>query len=123
MKIEDYVKLMKLNQEFYNYSESDINLVAKLNLESGVSESHYRDGKLIAVTGIRCYGIGEPWFITIPELRDEPFFLFREIKKTLPRMADACNLWRMYATSKINDNFLKHLNFKPEEMFVWTRTG
>lgn len=122
MQIEQYVELMKMNRQFYpGITEKLMYEIAKFNIDTGISEVHFKDGKMIAVAGIRYRGIGEPWFVSTPELRENKFLLYRKMKKTLPRMAASLNLWRMYANSKINDNFLHHLNFTDEEkIFAWT---
>lgn len=127
MKIEHFLAVMEQNEKFYpeyaKLSLEDKIKVAQLNIDTGIAESHYIDGKLIGVTGIRYRGIGEAWFIVNPEIRANKFLLFKRTQKTLPRMRDAIGIWRLYATSKISENFLKHLGYEPEPtMFCWTRT-
>jgi len=128
MTIDDFIKAMSPNENYYpeyaQLSEQDKRLVAKINLDTGIAESHFLDGKLIGVTGIRERGIGEAWFVVLPEIRNEhKFLLFRQTKLTLPRLRDAMNLWRLYATSRISENFLLHLDFENgEKIFKWTRT-
>lgn len=127
MTVQDFLDVMRPNESFYPeyaaLSGEDKRKIALLNPNTGIAESHYLDGKLVAVAGIRHVGIGEAWFITTPDIRENhKRFLLQQTRKNLIRMRDALNLWRLFATSKISENFLEHLDFIPEPtMHVWTR--
>lgn len=127
MTIDDYIQMMDLNAEFYpewaKLSIEDKRKVAQISIDTGIAESHYENGELIGVTGVRYRGIGEAWFIARPDIRGRKFFLFKHTKRTLKRLLKACGIWRMYATSKINENFLTHLGLKKDDtIYCWTRT-
>jgi hypothetical protein len=131
MRPEDFLRLMEMNQGFYpeyaSLSQQDKLRVAQLNRDTGIAESHYLDGKLVAVTGIRERGIGEAWFVTTPDIRENhKFLLFKSVKENLPIYRDTLNLWKLFATSRISETFLKHLGFDCSEdrqnIFQWIRS-
>jgi hypothetical protein len=125
MKLEDFLAVMQANKGVYpDYDklpdEAKV-FIGNLNIITGTAESYLENGFLIGVGGIRYIGIGEAWFLTIPELRERSMTLLRAARENLRRMRDEKNLWRLYATSKISTNFLKHLGFEQESNLVWTR--
>lgn len=126
MAIEDYLEIMELNAGVYpawnTLDDDQKRYLGQINIESGAAKSFYEDGKLVAVGGVRFVGIGEAWMITPPQIRLRPFELFREVKKAFIKIRDENNLWRVFATSQISENFLRHLGFKKNEKpYTWTR--
>jgi len=128
MSNEDFLRLMEMNKEFYpeyaSLSPQDKLLVAQLNRDTGIAEAYYLDNKLVGVAGIRERGIGEAWFVTTPDVRENHrMFLLRAVKKNLPIYRDNLNLWKLFATSKISKNFLEHLEFDgSRRIFQWIRS-
>ncbi len=96
-------------------------LIAQVNICTGTAESFYdNEGRLIGVGGIRYMGLGEAWMLTLPEIR-EPFLL-RTVAQNFERLRDEKHLWRVFAESKVSENFLKHLRFvRQDGMHIWTR--
>jgi hypothetical protein len=130
MTVQDFMEVMRPNEGFYPeyacLSEKEKECLPKLNLSTGFAQSHYLDGKLVAVSGIRCLGVGEAWFITIPEMREKlsmQKLMLKHSKEMLIKMRDSLNLWCLFATNRISANYLEHLDFMPEpRFFVWVRT-
>lgn len=128
MTIEDFLQMLAANAqtypEFASLPEDKKRYLAWVNINTGVAESYWDGDQLVGVGGIRFVGIGEGWLITTPHIRNErKFFLLRTAKKAFEHIRDSKNLWRVFATSRISTNFLRHLSFKPEpEVHVWMRT-
>jgi hypothetical protein len=94
-------------------------LAARLNLIHGTAEAVEEDGQVVGVGGIRYMGIGEGWFITVPEKRRLALFEF--IQEHFQRVRTEKNLWRIFAESKISERFLHHLGFvKNPGMHIYT---
>jgi hypothetical protein len=124
MTTEDFLLIMEANRgvypEYDNLSEEQKRNLANYNIMLGVAESHTDKGMLWGIGGIRYIGIGEAWFLTIPRKR-EPVLL-KNVSMRFREIRDSKSLWRVYASSKISENFLEHLGFKREEgNMVWTR--
>jgi hypothetical protein len=126
MTTEDFLVIMEQNAHIYpEYAAlpQDKKVQwAKLNTDTGTAVSYLVDGKLVAVGGLRCIGLAEAWMVTAPEVRDESKkSLFRETKNELIS-AQEQGIWRVFAETRISENFLEHLGFKKQEMYIMTRT-
>jgi len=128
MLVEDFLVIMAQNAEVYpefdKLQDEQKRYLANINIITGEAQSFFEDGRLVAVGGIRYVGLGEAWLISPPKIREErSLSLFRETRRTFISMRDGHNLWRVFAESKISENFLKHLEFKAQSGgHVWTRT-
>ena len=125
MTIDDYMNILDANAEVYPevaiLSDEHRRIVAELNVNSGASQAAYIDGRLVAIGGIRYVGLGEAWMASVPEMTEShKKSIFRWSGKTLLRMKKQHHLWRIFAESRINGNFLKHLKFEPADMYVMT---
>lgn len=126
MTVEDFMQIMAANAAIYPEYDSLAyeakEYVAKLNIMTGTAVAYLEDGELLGIGGIRYVGIGEGWFITKPEIREErKFLMFRTVKKDFEKTRKRKNLWRVFAESRISTNMLKHLGFKESEhSHVWT---
>ena len=127
MLIEDFLLVMELNSDIYpEYDELSAEhkrYLANVNIVTGEAKSFFDDGILIGIGGIRHIGLGEAWMITPPKTREEKsLWLLRETRNTFTKIRDENNLWRVFATSKISENFLRHLDFKEQKgVLIWTR--
>ncbi len=129
MEINDFLTIMAANAEVYpefaELPDGQKRHLANINILTGTAESYIEDGKLVGVGGIRYVGIGEGWFITLPELRQknrQGLALFKFIEKAFVKTRDELNLWRVFAGSKISTHFLERLGFaKDTSTRVWTR--
>lgn len=127
MTIKDYIVIMDANTDVYpawgKLLPAQKKYLAKVNIKTGDAKSFFDDGKLVAVGGIRFTGLGEAWMLTNPNVRSErKFALLKETKKMFVKLRDLRNLWRVFATSQISENFLRHLGFREESTpHVWTR--
>jgi len=127
MTADDFILVMALNKNYY--PEFDVlpdeqkREIADVHLQAGTAESFFDDGELIGVGGIHWIGVGESWMVCLPKMRDDrKFTLLREAKKVFEQTRDKLNLWRIFATSRISGNFLKHMGFeKNDTCSVWTR--
>jgi len=128
MTVDDFLTIMDTNPGIYpewdNLPNDQKRGLAELNITTGSAQSYFEDDVLIGVGGIRFVGVGEAWMITRPETRSKKALtLFKTVQKLLAKTIEDNNLWRVFAASKISENFLKHLGFKAEpETFCWTRT-
>ena len=128
MTIEDFLHVMLQNAEIYPefaaLSDEHKRLFANSNIVTGTAETYREDGEIYCVGGIRHIGIGECWFITPPAARTHPKNLLRVVRATFERIREDEQLWRVYAESKISENFLSHFGFhsKPKT-YVWTTDG
>jgi hypothetical protein len=119
MTVEDFVFVMKQNIAIYPYSDEELRQAAILNIHTGVAETYLEDGEVVGVGGIRYMGIGEGWFISLPQKRTPA--MLRVIAKQFARIRKAKNIWRIFAESKISENFLRHLGFaKQDGIHIWT---
>ncbi len=128
MAIEDFLEVMAQNAEIYPefaaLPEEQRRLIANGNIQTGTAETFREDGKIVGVGGIRHIGIGEAWCITPPTIRDQPVRLLRQVKKSFDQIRNDKELWRIFAESKISENFLQHIGFVKNEGFhVYTRNG
>jgi len=128
MTVEDFLEVMAANAEVYTefaaLPDEQKRLMANGNIATGTAETFREDGKIVGVGGIRHIGIGESWFITPPAIRKKPLKLLRQVRKSLEQIRTDKQLWRIFAASKISENFLKHLGFaKNEDFHVWTIDG
>ena len=127
MVIEDFLLLMELNSGIYpeydKLSDEHKRYLANINIIAGEAKSFFEDGRLVGIGGIRHIGLGEAWLITLPEIREKrSFSLLRKTKEVFASIRDKHNLWRVFATSKISETFLRHLGFKEQEkVLTWTR--
>lgn len=127
MTVQDFLAMMELNKEVYPefaaLTDEQKRYLAWVNVESGTADAYIENGELVGVGGIRFVGIGEGWLITSPGMRkDRKFTLLKEAKKSFIATRDRLNLWRIFATSKISQNFLKHLGFESENTtHIWTK--
>lgn len=127
MTPDDFIKVMALNKEYYPefdaLPDDKKTQLAQCHIDAGTAESYFDDGEFIGVGGIHYRGVGEAWLICDPKMRDKrKFTLLREAKKSLEATRDKLDLWRVFATSKISENFLKHLKFeKNDTTAIWTR--
>ena len=125
MTIEEFLDVMKANkgiwEEYDNATDEQKRFVAHLNICTGVAETYFDDdGELFGVGGIRYIGLGEAWLITLPNKRKP--YLFRTATENFKRIRDSKNLWRIFAESKVSENFLSHLGFKKQDgMHIYTR--
>jgi len=128
MTVEDFLSVMGLNAdvypEFAELLDEQKKYLANVNIATGTAQSFFEDGKLVAVGGIRCVGVGEAWMISSPQIRDNRgLSLLKETRRNFIETRDKHNLWRVFAESKISETFLKHLGFEAHPQgFVWTRT-
>ena len=127
MTVEDFIVIMAQNAniypEFDNRPDEQKRYLANVNIITGKAESFFDEGRLVGVGGIRYVGLGEGWFITLPAIRKKkPLTLVRQTKKFFVKARDEHNLRRVFATTKISKNFLRHLEFEPlPDVSVWTR--
>lgn len=126
MTIEDFLQVMAQNAEVYpefaSLPDEQKRLMANGNIVTGTAQTFREDGEIIGVGGIRHIGIGEGWCISSPENR-RPSVL-RLVARNFKRIRDEKQLWRIFASSKISENFLQHLGFvKNEDFHVWTIDG
>lgn len=125
MEIEEFLEVMAQNAEFYPefdaLSHEQKVMLANVNICTGEAESFYdEDGSLLAVAGIRYVGLAEPWMITIPQKRTPA--LLRKARKGLLKFVTDKNIWRMFASTRLSENFLDHLGFRKDEtIYTWTR--
>ena len=127
MTIDDFITVMAQNAEIYPefaaLPEEQKRLTANGNIVTGMAETFREDGKIVGVGGIRHIGIAEAWFITPPAIRSKPLKLLRQVRKSFEQIRTDEGLWRIFAESKISENFLKHLGFvKDDGIHIWTRT-
>lgn len=128
MKIEDFLLVMAQNADIYpefdELSDPEKRCLANLNIIMGTAESFFEDGRFVGVGGIRYVGIGEAWMMTPPTIREERrVSLLKKTKEIFAKTRDEHNLWRIFGTSKISENFLRHLGFKKDEsVHIWTRS-
>ena len=47
----------------------------------------------------------------------------KDLKRRLQVQAKEQGVWRIFAETRISENFLEHLKFKKQETFVYTRTN
>ena len=136
MTESDFLTIMAENAEvypaFHALPKEQKRAMAKGNIVTGVAETYREDGEIVGVGGIRHIGIGEAWFLTLPKNRGKKFAicpeteatikLLRDVSENFIRVRDEQGLWRVFAESKISENFLKHLGFKPEPgTYAWVR--
>jgi hypothetical protein len=125
MTVDDFLYVMKLNKGIYpEYDRLDDQakrLIANVNICSGTAETLFdEDGNIFMVFGIRYIGLGEAWMACIPQRRTPA--LYRTAAEHFNRLRDTHNLWRIFAESKISENFIEHLGFKKADgMHIWTR--
>ena len=124
MQIEEFLLVMGRNAaiypEFAALPEQQKRLIAHVNICTGTAESFFdEEGRLFGVGGIRYLGLGEGWFITNPEYRTPA--LLRLVTENFTRIIHDKNLWRVFAETRISPNFLRHLNFEKNEMYIFTR--
>jgi hypothetical protein len=122
MQIDDFLQIMRMNAEIYPefaaLPEEQKRLMANGNIVTGVAETYWQAGEIFGVGGIRHIGIGEGWMITPPGNRTPS--LLRIVAQNFQKIREEQGLWRVYAESKISENFLKHLGFNPEPgTHVW----
>ena len=126
MKAEEFLLVMEQNKgewpEFDKLQDEQKRLLANLNICSGTAETFFDDnGEIYGVGGIRYIGLGEAWFITKPENRKP--VLLRTAIDVFRRIREDEGLWRIFASSRISENFLRHSGFqKDDTIFTWTRT-
>ncbi len=128
MTIDDFITVMAQNAEIYPefaaLPEEQKRLTANGNIVTGMAETFREDGKIYGVGGIRYKGIGECWFMTPPEVRTHPKKLLRVVRATFDRIRADQELWRVFAESKISENFLAHCGFvKDDGVHIWTIDG
>ncbi len=126
MQVDDFLHVMMQNAhiypEFHALPDEQKRLIANGNIVTGTAETYREDGEIYCVGGIRHIGIGECWFITPPAARTHPKKLLRVVRATFERIRENEGLWRVYAESKISENFLRHFGFHAEPgMHVWVR--
>ena len=123
MKTGDFVKVMRPNESIYpayaSLSEGTKYKIGLLNQTAGTADSFFDGDRLIGVGGIRLMGLAEAWMISIPEIRDaQPKLLFSKAKAVMDATIRANNLWRIFASSRISENFLEHLGFEHDGNFL-----
>jgi hypothetical protein len=92
---------------------------ANLNQSAGPAYSFYEDKKLICCGGVRIYGVGEAWLLTTDEnRRNHAKTIMRVSKEQLDKVIRENSLWRLWAETKVSENFLEHLGFEPMKAFV-----
>ena len=125
MKVEEMLLIMEQNLDHYpdyaKMSDEQKKYLANLNVLTGTSESFFLNGRIVAVGGVRYTGLGEAWMITPPATRELSCALLRNTKLNLKRIIEEKNLWRVFATSQISENFLQHCGFVKEPAHIWTR--
>jgi len=125
MTIEDFLTIMAANRgiwpQYDQMPEEQKRFLAHVNICTGTAESYFDDeGNLFGMGGIRYTGIGEAWFLTVPERRRP--VLFRTVARNFERIRDDKNLFRIFAESKISEHFLQELGFEKQQgMHIWTR--
>jgi hypothetical protein len=127
MTVQDFTHVMEKNRdmypEFHLMSFKEKFAIANDHIERGVAESYLgKHGEVIGVGGIDFVGVGEGWFISLPEQRTSS--LLRTVKEQFNRIRKAKNLVKIYATSRISENFLKHLGFKKHNsVHIYSESG
>lgn len=124
MTVDDYLEIMAKNAhiytEFAQLTDEKKRDIATLYATSGTAQSYRLDGQLVGVGGLFMIGIAEAWFITPPDIREHKAkSMYREVKKVLTE-AKEHGVHRIYAETRISKNFLEHLKFKQQTMFVRT---
>ena len=125
MTIDDFLTLMEANKEIYKEFDA-LNTnhkqeLAQLRVGTGTAQGYYDGDKLVAVGGIQYIGLGEAWLVTVPKIKtDMKKTLLREARNTLREDKKKLKLWRVFASSKISENFLKHLGFHKENVYSMT---
>jgi len=125
MTVADFIYVMDLNPCIYPKYDAlgpdQKRMAAHLNICTGTAETFLDDdGRILGVGGIRFVGVGEAWCITLPEKRTP--IMLRTVAQNFEQVRDENHLWRVFAESKISENFLKHLKFqKKDGIHIWTR--
>lgn len=120
MTSDDFVLIMQANKDIYPCSDEQLREAAELNIATGVAETYIEDGEILGVGGIRYVGVGEGWFISIPERRRLKLLEF--IANQFTRIRKAKKLTTIFATSKISERFLFHLGFT-KQGYVYSERG
>jgi len=127
MTVEDMLVILednaRLYPEFADLMPEQKKLICEMNILSGTAESFLSEGKLLAVGGIKYVGIGEAWMLPFSHIRDNlKLSLLRHTRKNFKRICNDKNLWRVFATSQVSENFLEHCGFeKIPTGHVWTK--
>lgn len=129
MTEEDFIAVTDANinlfPEWVNYSDDQKRYLAKVNIMTGTAESYYDNG-LIGIGGIRYLGLGEAWFVLMPELKNQDIRRAAAavfIKERFEEQRDRLNLWRVFAEAKTGEDYLLKLGFeKQPNTMIWTRT-
>jgi N-acetylglutamate synthase-like GNAT family acetyltransferase len=121
-KVEDILEMMERNKahypDFHCLSDERKRDLAQLNLDTGLAQSYFIDGKLVAAAGIRMIGVGEAWLAVDPEAKTEHKKTLMRETKNLLQQAKEEGVWCLFAENKISENYLEHLGFKRKVMYV-----
>lgn len=121
--IKAILEVMESNVELYpGFSQlpkkRQIEL-ARVNIQTGIAQSYYWNNELVAVGGIRMVGLGEAWLACKPTVRNEhKKQLLRQTRKEIQSARDQ-GVWCLFAANSISENFLKHLGFKLQPMYLY----
>lgn len=123
MTPSDFLKVMDANPGIYpEYDALPIEKrldLARFYMTVGRCRSYFKDGQLVGVGGIRDVGVGEGWFLTVPDCR--VLDMFNYVVEHFEKQREG--FWRVFAESRLSERFLHHLGFEKQEgMHVWTLT-
>jgi hypothetical protein len=92
---------------------------ANLNQSAGPAYSLFLGSKLLGCGGVRIYGIGEAWcMFTDDAIKNNKKTILRASQEQMEIMVRENKLWRLFAETKVNENFLEHLGFKKATILV-----
>lgn len=99
---------------------------AKLNEVSGPGVTYELDSNVVAVAGIRTYGIGEIWATFTNKAKEFKHTLLRESKRQLLKMMAQKDLWLVIATvdegiTEKQERFLKALGFTKTQCWTYRK--
>ncbi len=93
---------------------------ASFNQMAGPAYSYRdEDGKLLACGGARL-GSGEAWLMVRDEVKGGMRkTLLESTKHAMDKIIRERGLWKLFADSKDNGNFLEHVGFREIQAFIW----
>ena len=96
-------------------------LQANFNQATGTAYSFFSEKEeLLACGGVREFGVGEAWLIASPDVKGKmKKTLLQTTASVIDKIIRDGRMWRLWADSEHNGNFLHHVGFKKAEAFKW----